>query len=104
MAVVPLTGLFLPGAGGDVELAPQEGLDPRGLGLLVEIQDAKEGAVIGHGHRGHAEGLGLGQEILDPDGPVQQAVGCVDMEVDEFRICHGSRLASPRVEITSKPY
>ncbi len=102
VAVVPLARLFLAGAGGHVELAPQQGLDPRGLGLLVEIQDPEEGAVVGDGHRRHAVSLGLGQQVFHPDGPVQQAVGGVDMEMDEFRVGHGSRRASPLVEITSR--
>ena len=103
VAVVPLARLFLAGAGGHVELAPQQGLDPRGLGLLVEIQDPEEGAVVGDGHRRHAVSLGLGQQVLHPDGPVQQAVGGVDMEMDKFRVRHRSRRASPSVEISSNP-
>ena len=99
VVVVPLARLFLAGAGGHVELAPQQGLDPRGLGLLVEIQDPEQGAVIGDGHRRHPVSLGLGQEVLEPDGPVQQAVGGVDVEMDEFRVCyksHGLRRFHPR--------
>ena len=102
VAVVPLAGLFLAGARGHVELAPQQGLDPHGFGLLVEIQDPEEGAVVGDGHRRHAISLGLGQQVFYPDGPVQQAVGGVDMEMDEFRVSHRSRRASPLVEITSR--
>ena len=85
VVVVPLAALFQAGAGGHVELAPQQGLDARGFGLLIEIQDPEHGAVIGDGHRGHAISLGLGQQVFDPDGAVQQAVGGVDMEMDEFR-------------------
>ena len=91
VAVIPLARLFLAGAGSHVELAPQQGFDPRRLGLLVEIQDPEHGAVVGDSHRRHAVSLGLGQQVFHPDGPVQQAVGGVDMEMDEFRGRHGSR-------------
>ncbi len=102
MVIVPLAALFLAGARGHVELAAQQGLDPRGFGLLVEIQNPEKRAVVGDGHRRHAKSLGLGQQVFDPDGAVQQAVGGVDMEMDEFRMRHGSRGASPLFDITSR--
>jgi hypothetical protein len=101
VAVIPFARLFLAGAGRHVELAPQQGLDPRGLGFLVEIQDPEQGAVVGDGHRRHAISLGLGQQVFHPDGPIQQTEGGMDMEMDKFRVRHRSRRASPRLEITS---
>ena len=69
---------------GHVKLAPQQGLDARGLGLVVEIQHSKEGAVIGDGHCRHLQGRGPGQEVRHPHRAVQQAVRGVYVEVDEF--------------------
>ena len=77
-------GLVEAVAGGDIELAADDGLDPGLFGLDVEFQGAEHGAVVGDGHGAHPVFLALGQQVADPDGAVEQAVLGVDMEVDEI--------------------
>ncbi len=84
--------------GGDVELAADDGLDPSLLRLDIELESAIHGAVVGDGHALHAVFLALGEQIADPDGPVEQAVLGVDMEVDEIGgCCIGHGLSSRRM-------
>ena len=71
------------GRRGDVELAADDRLDSGLLGLDVELQGPVHGAVIGDGHAVHPVFLALGQQVRDPDGPVQQAVLGVDVEMDK---------------------
>jgi hypothetical protein len=48
--------------------------------------------VIGNGHGGHLELLGLAEQIAQPDSSIQQAVSGMDMEMDEIRGWHNYSL------------
>ena len=79
-----------PGAGGHVDLAAQDGLDGPGavlvLGLLAgveELHHPEHVPVVSHGHRGHARGLALLDEVGDPREAVEQGILGVEMEVGE---------------------
>ena len=85
MVVVALARLaVMAAAGGHIDLAAQQGLDARGLGLLVKIQHPEEGAVIGNGHRRHFQIRGPFQKIGNTHRAVQQAISGVHVQVDEF--------------------
>ena len=75
MVVVAVAGLFLEaGAGGDIDLAAQDGLDALGLGLLEELDRAENVAVVGQGHGRHVE-LDRGRdEVADLERAVQDTV------------------------------
>ena len=60
------------GAGGDVGLEADDGLDAARLGLAVEVERAVEGAVVGHGDGVHAERLGVVEELGDAGHPVEE--------------------------------
>ena len=68
---------------GDVELEPDDGLDPLVLGGAVELDRAAERAVIGERHRRHAQLLGPLDQLADPAGAVEQRVLAVHVEMDE---------------------
>ena len=85
-ALVAAALLFQTRALGEVEFAPDEGLDPLALGHRVKINRAEQIAVVGQGQGAHAElARPLGQ-LVDPAGPVQQAVVRMDMEMDEILV------------------
>ncbi len=90
MIVIPLGLAVMAGAGGHVELAAQERLDPRLFDFLVEVQDAEKGAVVGDGHGGHLQFPDPVHQVGETDGPVQQTVGRVDVEVNKLSSRHGS--------------
>ncbi|KAF5035124.1 hypothetical protein DSECCO2_588920 [anaerobic digester metagenome] len=75
-------------ARGDVDLAADDGLEPRLLGVVVKNERAVEVAVVGDGRGGRAEGGGGLDEVADADGPVEEAVFGVAVQVDE--IGHGA--------------
>ena len=85
-----------PPAGGDVELAAHDGLDPGLLGGQVEIDGAEEVAVVGERDRRELQALGLGHELLELGGAVEEAVLRVDVEVDEVGVLHGGRATRAR--------
>ena len=59
---------------GHVGLATQDGLAAVLPRLHVEIQGAEEIAVIRHGNLLHAHGQGLGEQLVEADGTIEQAV------------------------------
>jgi len=83
-----LRGLVEPALRGHVELAADDGLDPRLVGLLVEVDGTVHVAVVGDGHGGHPEFLGLFEEVAEADGAVQEAVLGVEVEMDEIDVLH----------------
>ena len=105
VVMVPLALAVVAGPLGYVDLAAQNRLDARGLGLLVEIQDPEERAVVGDGHRRHFKGRRLGQQVLDAHRPIQQTVGGMDMKMDELRLGHGHpvwEVVSGQLPVASK--
>ena len=88
-------------AGRHVDLAAEDGLDPGLLGRVVKNQRAVEVAVVGDGRGGRAEGGGGLDQIADADGPVEEAVFGVAMQMDE--IGHGSRHPREKMERNAPP-
>jgi hypothetical protein len=69
---------------GDIDLAPDDRLDPEFLGHLVKGQGPEQIAVIRDGGRGKPEINGLGTQILDPDTAVEQGIFSVAMKMGEI--------------------
>jgi hypothetical protein len=82
--VVLALGLVLHRGRRDVGLAAEDRLDPGVLGLLVEVDHAVHVAVVGEGHRVHAHLLTGLEQVGQPDGPVEQAVLGMQVEVREL--------------------
>ena len=80
---------------GDVGLDPDDRLDALGAGRLVEGDRAVQGAVVGDGHRIHAQLCRRVDQLRDPAEAVEQAEFGVHMEVrevvrgDRHREAHG---------------
>ena len=68
---------------GVVALQADDRLDAGGLGRLVEVVGAVEGAVVGHGDGGHALLDRSGHEIGQATRAVEHGVLGVHVEVDE---------------------
>ena len=86
-ALVAAALLLEAGALGKVELAPDEGLDAPALGRRVEVDGAKQVAMVRERKGAHPELARPFGQLVDPAGPVQQAVVRVDMEMDEVLVC-----------------
>ncbi len=84
----PGVAFFKARAGGHVDLAADDRLDPRGHGLGVELDGAEHVAVIGYGNRRHFTVLGPLDQVGDLDGAVKQAVLAVQMQVYEIGVFH----------------
>ncbi len=69
--------------GGRVGLDADDRLDPRGLGLRVEVVGAEHVAVVGHRDRGHPELRGPPGQVTEAGGAVEHGVLGVHVEVDE---------------------
>jgi len=84
-AVVEVDALLLEATdvGGEVGLDADDRLDPRGLGLGVELVGAEHVAVVGHRHRRHAQVGGPLGEVAEAGGAVEHGVLGVDVQVDE---------------------
>jgi hypothetical protein len=77
------------GAGSDVELAADDGVDLSLATRGIEGHDAVHGPVIGEGKGAHAELRRLVHQALDPAGAVQQAVFRMHVQMHEGRSTHG---------------
>jgi hypothetical protein len=69
--------------GGDVDLTADDRLDVVTTRGLVELDCSEEVAVVRHAHGRHAERLGPREERVDLDGPVQQRVLRVQVQMYE---------------------
>jgi hypothetical protein len=78
---------------GHVGFAAQDGLDPVGSGLQIEIESAEQVPMVGHGHLSHAQRQRLGEKLVEANGAIEQAVLGVKMQVREAR--HVLRLGLP---------
>ena len=74
-----------------VGLATQDRLDAARLRRLVELHGAEHVAVVGDGHRGHAEFRGAVQEFVDPVRSIQQAELGVQVKMNEALLAHEIR-------------
>ena len=66
-----------------VGLQPDDRLDPRGLGGVVELDHPEHGAVIGERQGGHAHLVGALDQLLDVAEAIKQRVFGVDVQMDE---------------------
>ena len=71
-------------AGSHVGLEADDGLHPGFDALVVELDRAEEGAVVGDGDRRHAKLFGAGGQVRAAAGAVQQRILAVDVQVDEL--------------------
>ena len=71
----------------DVNLAPDDGLDPHIFAGHIEIGGPIQIAMVRNGRRGHAEILGPSGQVVDAYSPVKQAVFRVAMKMD--KVGHG---------------
>jgi hypothetical protein len=51
---------------------------------IYEVHRAKDVAVVGHGHGGHAELMNAINKFLDIAGAVEQGIITVQMQVDKL--------------------
>ncbi len=58
----------------DVHLAAEDRAHASGLAGFVVLDRAEHVAMVGEGDRAHAERLGPGREVLDPQGAVEQRI------------------------------
>ena len=80
----------------DVHLATDNRFDPFGESRAVELEGAKDIAVVGHGHGRHPELGDLFRKFGNPDRRVEQRVVRVQVEVNEWwrfgRSAHGAMI------------
>ncbi len=69
-----------------VDLAADDRLYAELLAGIVEVDRAVKVAVVGDGGGGHAEVHRLGAEVLQADGPVEQAVFGMAVQMDELDV------------------
>ena len=73
------------GSGGDINFDADNGFDAGLCRFFIKLDRAEHGAVIGGGHGMHAELCGPLQQVVEANGPIQQAVLGVHVEVDKIR-------------------
>ncbi len=81
---------------GDVHLTADDGLDPGRPGFPVELDSARERAVVRERDRRHLEPSGLLDERRDPARPVEDRVLRVDVQMDEGDRHGKAMLIGPR--------
>src|ERR1019366_3088020 len=72
----------------NVEFAANNRFDAGLVRCIHEMHGAKNIAVIGHGHRGHAKFLDPINEFLNVASAVEQRVIAVEMQMDELLLAH----------------
>jgi len=72
------------GARGHIAFTTDNGIDPRFDALLIKLEHVEHGAVIGNGHRAHAEFSGTFKQLVDANGAVEQTVHGVHVEMNEI--------------------
>jgi len=78
----------------DIDLAPDNGLDPEFFGGLVKDHGPEEIPVIRNGSRRKSKVNGLFAQIINPDPPVQKRILGVAMQVG--KISHKCRIGVGR--------
>ncbi len=75
MGIFSCGGIFFkPGAGGNIDLAPDDGMDALLDAFFVKFHHAVHDAVVGDGKALHTQFLGAGDKGLDAAGAVQQGI------------------------------
>ena len=83
-ALVVQRGFIKTSAGGDINFDADDGFDTGLGGLIIKLNGSEHGAMIGGGHRVHAEISSTLQHVVNANGAVQQAVLGMNMEMDEI--------------------
>ena len=73
---------------GDVHLTANHGMNAFFVGFVIELNCAKEIAMVGHGDSWHALLLGDGHQLLDIAGAIQQRVIGMAVKVNERTFGH----------------
>jgi len=68
----------------DIQFAADDRLYAMLVSRIHEVHRAKNVAVVGHRHRGHAQFLHALAEFFDVTGAVQQGIVGVQVQVDEL--------------------
>ncbi len=77
-------GILVPHpARGKITFQTNDGFYAGFFGCVIKFDHAKHGAVIGDGHRRHAQFLGARHQLFDITETVKQRIMGVDMQVDE---------------------
>jgi hypothetical protein len=74
----------------NVELTPQDGLDPPGRRSFKKMHCAVDVAVIGDGHGLLSDAVDVGYKLFDITSAIQERIVCVQMEVG--KLSHGIAL------------
>src|ERR1700686_1003089 len=82
--------LLVAGAGGNVHLLPDDGVDPGGFRLQIEIDSAVEHTMIGERDRRHPGFDRQTDHLGDPAGPIEEAELRVSMEMNEAHAVRSS--------------
>ena len=83
VVAVDLIDFIKAGAGGNIDLTADDGLDARFLGRLVKLYAPVHHAVVGAGNGGLTALLHPVHQLVDAAGAVQQAILRMDVEVDK---------------------
>jgi hypothetical protein len=79
----------------NVDLATENRADAGIFACFVKLNRPEHVAVVGEGHGAHAKRLGFAYEVLDFEGPVEQRVLRVYVEMNELglpRLASGARV------------
>jgi hypothetical protein len=77
-------------APGDVDFAADDGLHVALGGFVEKVGGREEVAVVGDGHGGHLLPGGFVEKLGGFAGTVEETVVCVEVQVNELGIAHGS--------------
>src|SRR6185369_327131 len=84
--------LFEAAAGGDIDFATNDRLDPLVSGSLIKIDCAVENAMIGNRERRKLQFMRLLQQSIQTTGAIEQRVLGVEMEMNKIRVRHATNL------------
>ena len=89
MAALGIVFMYLVqmGAGSDVYLASNDGLNPFGLGFLIKINDTVHSPVVCNGHSSLPQFYGGIYQLGDTSCPIQQTVFTMHMQMNKSAHC-----------------
>ena len=72
---------------GHINFAADDGLDSLGHAFLVQVHSAVHDTVVRDGNGGLPHFFHVGHELLNPAGPIEEAVFCMGMKMNEWIHC-----------------
>jgi hypothetical protein len=75
---------------GDVDFAANDGFHVALVGFVKKVGGSEEVAMVGDGHGGHFLPRGFVKKLGGFAGTVEETVVCVEVQVNELGISHGS--------------